>query len=394
MANRIERICHVGLGLQDHMGCWGSIWYCSGALRCTGECCEVKGKKGGKGLKVLDNDILASQEYGRVIDAFIPNRRSKSGANDGYKSSAGVLSNSKGFSVGKPSYVGVVKQKMEYKQVGEEDSKPSLVLDGSCFLEYDYSLALKGEGGFWVLIEFRTKEALVKFKSHVGVGSWFSSLDYASNSFVIDERVVWVDIEGVSMKMWTSNTFNKISSKWGELLFDEDKKHMSLYKVSGWVPDFLEEEEGEDESDDDTVDNEFDGDKNKDEFQAHSDNDWDIDAVLKTNFSQSHETSKQGNETRIKKGEIHSEDPFNIYDLLLKKPGSNNKEEENSNDTLKYPPSFTLVNDSRNNDDQDMSVNMEEHVPKQKTNAQGNVSGIIVTGACHNQRRKIKNLIV
>nr|GEU54041.1 zinc finger, CCHC-type [Tanacetum cinerariifolium] len=40
------------------MGCWGSIWYCSGALRYTGECCEVKGKKGGKGLKVLDNDSL------------------------------------------------------------------------------------------------------------------------------------------------------------------------------------------------------------------------------------------------------------------------------------------------------------------------------------------------
>nr|GEU87371.1 nucleotide-binding alpha-beta plait domain-containing protein [Tanacetum cinerariifolium] len=117
----------------------------------------------------------ACQEYGRVIDAYIPNRRSKSGkrfgfvrfihikevvrlvgnlctiwmgrlrlhanvarfqrlplnktqyvkgTNDGYKSSAGVPSNSKGFSVGKPSYVGVVKQKMEYKQVVEEDSKP------------------------------------------------------------------------------------------------------------------------------------------------------------------------------------------------------------------------------------------------------------------------------
>nr|GEX16480.1 hypothetical protein [Tanacetum cinerariifolium] len=289
----------------------------------------------------------ACQEYGRVIDAYIPNRRSKSGANDGYKSSAGVPSNSKGFSVGKPSYV-----------------------DGTDQKEGFDNFNLKYLGGFWVLIEFRTKEAIVKFKSYVGVGSWFSSLDYASDSFVIDERVVWVDIEGVSMNMWMSNTFNKISSKWGELLFEEDKEHMSLYKVSRWVLDFLEEEEGEDESDDDTVDNEFDGDKNEDEFQAHSDNDWDIDAVLKTTFSQSHETSKQGNETRIEKGEIHSEDPFNIYDLLLKKHGSNNKEEDNSNDTLKYPPSFTPVDDSRNNNDQDVSVNMEEHVPKQKTNAQ------------------------
>nr|GEY47923.1 RNA-directed DNA polymerase, eukaryota [Tanacetum cinerariifolium] len=207
--------------------------------------------------------------------------------------------------------------------------------------------------------------------------------------------------------MWTSDTLNKILSKWGELLFEEDKEHMTLYskriciktkleqnifetfkiivkgknfwirakEVSGWVPDFLKEEEGEDESDDDTVDNEFDGDKNEDELQAHSDNDCDIDAVPKTKFSQSHETSKQGNETRIEEGETHSQDPFNIYDLLLKKPGSNNKEEDNSNDTLKYPPGFTPVDDSINKDDQDASVNVEEQVPKQKTNAQGNVTG-------------------
>ena len=46
-------------------------------------------------------------------------------------------------------------------------------------------------------------------------------------------------------------------------------------EVSGWVPDFLEEEEGEDESDDDTLDNEFDGDKNEDDFQAHFEDDGD-----------------------------------------------------------------------------------------------------------------------
>ncbi|GJW66594.1 RNA-directed DNA polymerase, eukaryota [Tanacetum coccineum] len=392
------------------------------------------------------------QEYGRVIDAYIPNRRSKSsnrfgfvrfihikdvdrlvrnlctiwmghlrlhanvakfqrlplnktqyvkGANDGCKFSGEVPSNSKGFSMDQSSYVGAVKQKMEHKQVVEEDSKPSLVLDESCFLEYDYSLALKGKvsdfglltnlkmvlikegfdnfnlkylGGFWVLIEFRMKEVLENFKSHVGVGSWFSSLEYASNSFVIDERVVWVDIEGVPMKMWTSNTFNKILSKWEELLFEEDKENLSLYKVSGWVPNFLEEEEGEGESDDDKVDNEFVGDKNEDELQAHSDNDCDIDAVPETKFSQSHETSKQGNETRFEEGEIHSEDPFKIYDLLQNKPCSNNKEEENSNATLKYPPGFTPLDDLSNKDDQDVFVNVEEQVPKQLINAQGNVN--------------------
>nr|GEX71328.1 RNA-directed DNA polymerase, eukaryota, reverse transcriptase zinc-binding domain protein [Tanacetum cinerariifolium] len=148
------------------------------------------------------------------------------------------------------------------------DSKPSLGLDESCILEYDYSLALKGKvSDFGLLTNLNTvltkEELLEKFKSHVAVSSWFSSLEYALNSFVIDERVVWVDIEGVPMKIWTNNTFNTISSKWGELLFEEDRKNMSLYKVSGWIPDFLEEDDDEDESDDDTLDNESDGEKTK-----------------------------------------------------------------------------------------------------------------------------------
>ncbi|GJY45171.1 RNA-directed DNA polymerase, eukaryota [Tanacetum coccineum] len=343
------------------------------------------------------------QEFGRVIDAFIPARRSKSGNRFGfvrfihikdvdrlvrnlctiwmgrlrlhanvarfqrtplnkvqfdkgdkgaYKPYAGAANNSKG--VGHNSYVGAVKNKMEYKQVIEEHSQPSLVLDDSCILDYDYSLALMGKvsdfglltnlkmilikegfdnfilkylGGFWVIIEFHTKEVLENFKSHVGVGSWFTSLEYASNTFVIDERVVWVDIEGVPMNVWTYNTFKKISAKWGELLFEEDKDNMSLNskrlciktkmeqnifetckiivkgkvfwirakEVSGWVPDFLEEEDGVDASDD-------------------------VIRYMRI----------EGNDKEIEEGEINSEDPFKIYDLLKKKPYGNDKEVGNS----------------------------------------------------------------
>ncbi|GKE72576.1 hypothetical protein Tco_1534617 [Tanacetum coccineum] len=324
---------------------------------------------------------------------------------------------------------------MEYKQVIEEYSQPSLVLDDSCFLHYDYSLALMGKvsdfglltnlklilikegfdnftlkylGGFWVIIEFHTKEVLENFKSHVGVGSWFSSLEYASNTSVIDERVVWVDIEGVPMNVWTYNTFKKNSSKWGELLFEEDKENMSMYskrlciktkleqnifetfkiivkgkvlwirakEVSGWVPDFLEEEEeGEDVSDDDTSINEIDGEKNEEDMQADSDNEGDVDEVPKTIFNKSHEVSKEGNENGIEEGEINSEDPFNIYDLLKKNPCGNDKEVANSNATLEYPPGFTPRNDSCNKEDQDGFLNVEEQALKQKVNVQDNFIG-------------------
>ncbi|PWA80287.1 hypothetical protein CTI12_AA199770 [Artemisia annua] len=245
------------------------------------------------------------QDYGRVIDAYIPNRRSKTGSRFGFvrfihikdvdrlvrnlctiwvgrlrlhanvarfqrpplnnskyknhinaeqKSFVGESSKVNESGVRHNSYAGAVKQKAMNHGV-EVDNKPSLVLDDSCILQCDFSLSLMGKvldfgslsnmkmilakegfdkltlkymGGFWVLIEFFSKPVLEKFKSHVGVGSWFSSLQYASNSFMIDERVAWVDIEGVPLKVWTKNTFTKISSKWGEFLFEEDKENLCL----------------------------------------------------------------------------------------------------------------------------------------------------------------------
>ncbi|GJS85893.1 nucleotide-binding alpha-beta plait domain-containing protein [Tanacetum coccineum] len=313
------------------------------------------------------------QEFGRVIDAFIPVRRSKSsnrfgfvrfihikdvdrlvrnlctiwmgqlrlhanvarfqrtplnkvqfdkGDKGAYKPYVGAANNSK--VVGHNSYVGAVKNKMEYKQVIEEHSQPSLGFD---------NFILKYLGGFWVIIEFHTKEVLENFKSHVGVGSWFTSLEYASNTFVIDERV-------------------------GELLFEEDKDNMSLNskrlciktkmeqnifetckiivkgkvfwirakEVSGWVPDFLEEKDGVDASDDDISDNEIVGEMNVDDIKDEDDNEGEVDEVPETIFDKANEVPKEGNDKEIKEGEINSEDPFKIYDLLKKKPCGNDKE--------------------------------------------------------------------
>nr|GFC37613.1 RNA-directed DNA polymerase, eukaryota [Tanacetum cinerariifolium] len=39
-----------------------------------------------------------------------------------------------------------------------------------------------------------------------------------SSKFVSDERVVWVDIEGVPLHLWSRDTFIKFGSKWGETM--------------------------------------------------------------------------------------------------------------------------------------------------------------------------------
>nr|GEW13215.1 RNA-directed DNA polymerase, eukaryota, reverse transcriptase zinc-binding domain protein [Tanacetum cinerariifolium] len=65
-------------------------------------------------------------------------------------------------------------------------------------------------------------------------------------------------------------------------------------------------------------------------------------------------------------GEIQSEDPFHIYDLLVKKPKNDNKEEESSKATLKYPFGFTSDDVLRTKDVQDVDdvVEVQENTQK------------------------------
>ncbi|GJW43749.1 RNA-directed DNA polymerase, eukaryota, nucleotide-binding alpha-beta plait domain protein, partial [Tanacetum coccineum] len=148
------------------------------------------------------------------------------------------------------SYVSILK-KGKTNPVSELNSSPALVLDESCILENDRKLSLMGKvkdfgsmpnlyfllakegfydlklsylGGIWVLIEFSSKDAKQKFHKHIGVGSWFTSLIQANPKFISDERVVWVDIEGIPLHARTTDTFKKIGSKWGEVLDTENSE--------------------------------------------------------------------------------------------------------------------------------------------------------------------------
>ncbi|GJS89808.1 hypothetical protein Tco_0772444 [Tanacetum coccineum] len=67
-----------------------------------------------------------------------------------------------------------------------------------------------------------------KFRNHVGIKSWFSTIKSACNSFVSDERIVWVSIEGLPINTLTYNTFSKVSSKWGDLVVWVESEENSL----------------------------------------------------------------------------------------------------------------------------------------------------------------------
>ncbi|GJS06437.1 putative RNA-directed DNA polymerase, eukaryota, reverse transcriptase zinc-binding domain protein [Tanacetum coccineum] len=86
------------------------------------------------------------------------------------------------------------------------------------FLNVDF----KYLGGLWVLFDFESSEARDKFLNHKGILTWFSTLKPWYNDFVVDERLVWLEIEGVPIRAWDNQVFNKICSRWGEVIFIDD----------------------------------------------------------------------------------------------------------------------------------------------------------------------------
>nr|GEV72140.1 UvrD-like helicase, ATP-binding domain, P-loop containing nucleoside triphosphate hydrolase [Tanacetum cinerariifolium] len=213
--------------------------------------------------------------------------------------------NSNGVKGATNSYAHVVKGSQNSKI--DSDSSPAMVLDDSCLNEKDYSLCLMGKvkdfvtlanlkvvvanegfdnikfkymGGYWVMMEFQTEVTKLKFQENSVMKTWFSLIQLAFSDFNTDGRVTWVEIEGIPLKMWSKNTFNRMASKWGVLLDvdDQEDEHFHrkricintnvpsnifesfklIYKVKvfwvrakevpGWIPDFVEDSDEEEDS--------------------------------------------------------------------------------------------------------------------------------------------------
>nr|GEY82250.1 RNA-directed DNA polymerase, eukaryota, reverse transcriptase zinc-binding domain protein [Tanacetum cinerariifolium] len=286
-------------------------------------------------------------DYGKLIDVYIPNTRSKSGKRYGFvrfvkitevdrlienpytiwmarlrlhvnvvrfqrpslnyvrkdvsinvgKRPSHVKPWSFGFS-GKPnSYAFAVKQGKLDKKV-EEETKHVLVLDELCILERDFSLSLMG-----------------KLK----------------------------DFDSISNIKKTRNTFTIIASKWGELL-QEDQEDACFHS---WAPDFVKEDEDENEMDDDNLEedlNEVNDELRKEEIVEDVTDD---EEIPKTFFDQEDLDSSKKEPHCDRQDDAHSSDPFNLYDLLKKKKKHDDGNgDQLSEDTLKFPPGFTRKDDT------------------------------------------------
>ncbi|GJU39537.1 hypothetical protein Tco_1192494 [Tanacetum coccineum] len=139
----------------------------------------------------------------------------------------------------------------------------------------------------------------------------------------------------------------------------------------------MEEEEGEDDSDEEIVDADSEKENSNLNKIFNSEGDSECEAVSETIFDNDQVMSKQGDAKKDGAEVIHSEDPFNIYDLLEKRQHGTNKEAEIYDATLKYPPGFTPVADddiksnsvdnlAREENARNLKVHEEKSIPEVK----------------------------
>nr|GEX22109.1 hypothetical protein [Tanacetum cinerariifolium] len=331
-------------------------------------------------------------QYGNVIDAFIPDRRSKIGKcygfirfiqvanvdrlinnlctiwigkfklhvnvarfnrlllNNGIQHAAptakvripSMETFNRGWAYGTSnSYIQAFKTGSSSKAVVEE-SKPFMVLDHSCYNNCDSSLSL------------------------------------VSNSFCIDERVVWIDIEGVPLYVWSQNIFDKLSSKWGSLLHEEDEDDSYFHRkrfciktsiednifesfkiivkgktywirakeVTGWALKFSDNQDVSSDSDvsSDDINDDALSENGKEDF--HSEADIIPKIVFEEGEVKSSDIKEKSNEVQQ---EVQSEDPFKIYDLLKTKHPVSNVARQYEDEPM-YPPGFTPCDNFANID--------------------------------------------
>ncbi|GJR39911.1 RNA-directed DNA polymerase, eukaryota, partial [Tanacetum coccineum] len=272
-------------------------------------------------------------------------------------------------------------------------SVPALVLDEECCVERDFSKCAMGKvkdvnsilnlqntlvdegfegvrlfylGGKWVMFEFAKEDTKVNLMKHIGVNSWFTVIQDVIQDFASEERVVWVDIEGVPLHAWSRETFARIGKKWGETLSIEDtsdfsfgrkrlciitKHPVSIFesfkvKVKGkvfmvrakelftWNPFFKSSKEKDYSSDDDSVHSEGSlkvqsllSEEEEGEFNLSS-----VEGVAETIFGDNADSPLNQNEDI---GVKQSADSFEFYELLNRK----NTEEvtRNSSPSLSHP---------------------------------------------------------
>nr|GEW61541.1 RNA-directed DNA polymerase, eukaryota [Tanacetum cinerariifolium] len=239
-------------------------------------------------------------EYGKVVDVYIPNRKSKAGRLRLHANifrfqipSASTNNKPKVMPVGNQmgSYASMLKMgKIEPTVV--DNTMPSLVLDDACIRETDR---------VWKTSRSQ-KRLCIKTK--------LTSIIFESFKVIMQGKMYWARAK----------------------------------EMYGWNPVFREDKYGYNSSDEESVGVGLEGIRVDKENVNSKMNDSDIERVSKSSFAQGDKSMhepKEDNQQEVERN-VQSQDPLNIYELLNKQKGEC---VISSEDNFPYPSGFTPMNE-------------------------------------------------
>ncbi|CAH1416222.1 unnamed protein product [Lactuca virosa] len=89
-----------------------------------------------------------------------------------------------------------------------------------CNVEGFVEVNIKFIGGRWVWFQFLSTASCVQFKQHEGMMKYFQEVVPVNKSFVVKERGVWLEIQGLPLSAWSIIAYKKIARIYGQVLFD------------------------------------------------------------------------------------------------------------------------------------------------------------------------------
>ncbi|GJW59306.1 RNA-directed DNA polymerase, eukaryota [Tanacetum coccineum] len=171
-------------------------------------------------------------KYGHVIDSFIPVKKSKEGKRFGFVRFINVFSVDR--LVGNLCTIWIGRNKLEANiarfdrpkgmdrnnNVSRKDVRPPGVVKDMGRNGANNSFVQERSSFASVLNSKSTSPV----NNVTGKGPQMPGNEHQSRTLSSQERVVWIDLEGVPLNLWSKETFSRIGKKWG-LIQDIEAKH-------------------------------------------------------------------------------------------------------------------------------------------------------------------------